>query len=88
METFDHLQLRCPRLGGEVYFAYCEREDGDLPCARIITCWQAFFPIERYLRWKLSPEQWERCFNQPSKTKVVSLIELIEAAKDRQQQPQ
>jgi hypothetical protein len=87
METFDKLQLRCPRLGGEVYFAYCEREGGDLPCSRIITCWHAFLPIEKYLRWKLSPEQWDRCFSQQPKAKVVTLIELIEAAKQSQQQP-
>ncbi len=85
METLEQLQLRCPKLGGEVRFTYCAYEGGDLPCQRIILCWQPFLPIEKYLRWRLSPEQWDRCFNQQPKTKIVNLIELVEAAK--QQQP-
>jgi hypothetical protein len=50
-------------------------------------CWQSFLPVERYLRLKLTPEQWDRCFNQEPKSKVESLVELIEAAKQRQKQP-
>ncbi len=82
---YDHLELRCPRLGGEVTFAYCLREGGDLPCPRTITCWQPYFPVETYLRTRLTQHQWERCFNQRPKEKVVTLIELIEAAKKRTQ---
>jgi len=43
-------------------------------------------PIDRYLRWKLTPEQWDRCFNQAPKTKMTSLVELAEAAKEQRQQ--
>jgi hypothetical protein len=74
-------------LGGEVYFTYCEREGGELPCPRMLVCWQTFFPVERYLRWKLTLEQWERYVNQQPKTKVESLIELIEAAQQHRPQP-
>jgi hypothetical protein len=74
-------------LGGEVHFAYCEHESGDLPCPRMLMCWESFLPVERYLRLKLTPEQWDRCFNQEPKSKVESLVELIEAAKQRQKQP-
>jgi|WetSurMetagenome_2_1015567.scaffolds.fasta_scaffold413618_2 hypothetical protein len=86
MEEFDRLHMRCPRLGGEVSLSYCEREGGELPCWRIIHCWQALLPIDRYLRWKLTPEQWDRCFNQAPKTKMTSLVELAEAAKEQRQQ--
>jgi len=41
--------------------------------------------VETHLRAKLTPEQWDRCFGQPPKEKMVSLVELIEAAKKRQQ---
>jgi hypothetical protein len=86
MTMHKDLQMRCPRLGGEVTFAYCEREGGELPCQRIVTCWQLVFPVGSYLREKLTEAQWNRFFNQVPKTKVQSLIELIEAAKKSQQQ--
>jgi hypothetical protein len=82
-QPYDHLELRCPRLGGEVTFAYCQVEAGDLPCPRTIGCWEPYFPVEAYLRNKLTREQWARCFKQRPKEKVVTLIELIEAAKNR-----
>ena len=82
---YEDLELRCPRLGGEVTFAYCLREGGDLPCPRTIACWQPYFPVENYLRTILSQEQWDRCFNRQPKEKITTLIELIEAAKNRTQ---
>jgi hypothetical protein len=80
---YDHLEIRCPKLGGEVTFAYCQREGGDLPCPRVLACWQRHFAVETYLRRKLTQAHWDRCFNRPSKDKVSTLIELIEAAKKR-----
>jgi hypothetical protein len=41
--------------------------------------------VEIHLRAKLTPEQWDRCFSQTPKEKIGSLVELIEAAKKRQQ---
>ncbi len=80
----DDMEIRCPRLGGEVTFAYCLQEGGELPCSKVIVCWEIHFPVEAALGEKLSPEQWERCFNPAPKDKVSSLVELIEAAKARQ----
>ena len=82
-DEYDHLEIRCPRLGGEVVFAYCKKEGGDLPCPRILICWQPYFPVEAYLRRQLSQSEWDRCFNRPPEEKVTTLIELIEAAKKR-----
>jgi hypothetical protein len=81
--VYDHLEIRCPKLGGEVAFAYCKKEAGDLPCSRILICWKPFFPVEAYLRERLTESEWDRCFNQPPKEKMTTLIELIEAAKKR-----
>ena len=83
-KSSDHLEIRCPKLGGEVTFAYCLVEGGDLPCSRTIACWQQYFPVETHLRAKLTQEQWDRCFGKTPKEKMVSLVELIEAAKKRQ----
>jgi len=87
MEKYDHLEIRCPRLGGEITFAYCRRERDNLPCPRIITCWEMYFPVEKYLRSKLSREEWNRCFNQAPRDKVISLVELVETTKKRKQVP-
>ena len=73
--------MRCPRLGGEVPFKYCMQEAGELPCHRIVVCWQAFFPVESYLRKMLSPKKWEEFAAVKPKEKIVSLIELLEEAK-------
>jgi hypothetical protein len=80
---YDHLQIRCPRLGGEVPFSYCRVEGGDLPCPRIAICWHPYLPIEAYLRENLTQSQWDRLFNQFPKDKITTLVELIEAAKKR-----
>ena len=78
---YDHLEIRCPRLGGEVTFSYCRVEGGDLPCPRIMICWQPYFPVEAYLRENLTQSQWDRLFNQPPTDKITTLVELIEKAK-------
>ena len=79
----EHMEIRCPKLGGQVTFAYCLKEAIDLPCARIIHCWRPYFPVEEFIRKRLAPEDWERCFNQKPKEKISTLIELIEAAKNK-----
>jgi len=83
MEKYENLEIRCPRLGGQITFAYCMQERGDLPCQRVITCWQAYFPVEAYLKEKLTTEEWVRCFNQPPKDKISTIFEIVEAAKKR-----
>ncbi|MGO9136488.1 MAG: hypothetical protein ACLP9S_08565 [Syntrophales bacterium] len=82
---YDQLELRCARLGSEVKFSYCRKEGGDLPCLRIINCWYHFFPIEEYLREAMTEESWNAFVGQIPKDKITTLIELIEAAKNRAQ---
>jgi hypothetical protein len=80
-ERYDHLEIRCPRLGGEVTFRYCRVEGGELPCMRIVACWSRCLPIAGYLREVLSPQQLERFAEQQPKDRIATLVELIEAAK-------
>ncbi|MBW2107094.1 MAG: hypothetical protein JRI36_00295 [Deltaproteobacteria bacterium] len=79
--TYEDLETRCPKLGGPVPFSYCLQEAGKFPCARAIACWRLLFPVEAYLRHKLSKEQWENFCHQRPKDKITSLLELIEKAK-------
>jgi hypothetical protein len=81
-EHYDSLQIRCPKLGGEVTFRYCRVEGGELPCMRIVACWQRCIPVADYLREILSPEQLERFAGQRPKERIATLVELIEAAKN------
>ena len=83
MESYRDLVIRCPRLGGEVPFAYCERESGELPCRQVVRCWEAGFPVEAYLREILPPGTWERFWGQVPKDRMTTLIDLAEAAKRR-----
>ena len=77
--------IRCPRLGHQICFSYCRRENHGLPCFKTLDCWYAHFMVEDYLRNELSPEEWGKAFKRSDKTKTVSLIELIEQAKERKQ---
>jgi len=78
------LVTRCPRLGHEITFSYCESEAGDLPCIRAVACWQARFPVEAYLRESLGEEAWNRFCSQEPRDRITSLLDLVEAAKRRQ----
>jgi hypothetical protein len=73
-KTFDGLERRCPRLGGPVSFGYCRTngEDG-LPC----------FDVVEYLKKSLPEDTFKRLVNAKPKPKMVSLVELIEQAKNR-----
>lgn len=77
----DQKLTRCPKLGDEMTFSYCCEEAGQMPCARIVTCWQGAFDVAALLAENLSPDQWERFTSAAPRNKVASLIELIEKAK-------
>jgi hypothetical protein len=86
MEKYDNLEIRCPRLGGEVTFAYCKRENGNLPCPRTIRCWSIYFPVESYLREILTEDEWDTCFNQQPKDKISSIFEIVEKLKNQKKE--
>jgi hypothetical protein len=86
LKTQEDLWIRCPRLGGETPFTYCLKEGGDMPCARIVVCWQAFFPVETHLRKMLSSRRWEAFTQRKPQEKIASLLELVEEAKKNDNQ--
>jgi hypothetical protein len=79
----DSKLIRCPKLGDEMTFGYCLQESGDLPCARIIQCWQAAFDVAALLKKHLTPGQWKRFTCAEPKDKIINLIEIIEKAKSQ-----
>ena len=80
----DSFQIRCPRLGHEIAFSYCRSESGNLPCRKVLDCWYPYFEVESYFREMLTEDQWQAVFETPPKSKMLTLFELIEQAKNRQ----
>ena len=78
--------LRCRRLGHEVPFGYCRRETGGMPCRLILDCWWERFDVRAFLRAHLPEKEMavvERAgFAQPA-SKVLSLLDIVQEAKDR-----
>jgi len=77
---------RCRRLGHEVTFGYCRQETGGKPCRLILDCWWEQFDVRAFLDRELPQEvmaQVERVGHSPPPSKVLSLLELVEQAKER-----
>jgi len=81
IEEHDALIIYCPQLGGEIPFRYCRMVNEDLPCWRIIVCWEFRIEISKFLGEHYSMDQIQRALAPPSKTRMETLIELIEKAK-------
>jgi hypothetical protein len=79
----DTFQIRCPRLGNQIYFSYCRGENFGLPCGKILNCWYRYFDVENYLRSELSPQEFNRLFCVPPKSRVQSLMDMIAEAQKR-----
>jgi len=84
MDERDHLQRRCPRLGGPVTFRYCRDNGGEeLPCWKVFDCWWEHFDIVACMREDLSEEQFTNLKNTQPTPKVQNIIELVRQAKGR-----
>lgn len=74
-------EIRCPKLGSPVKFAYCEIENTGKPCLKSISCWTPYFDVTSVVSEKLGKENLDTYFGSEPKPKVVTLIELIEKAR-------
>lgn len=77
----EDYEIRCPRLGQQIAFSYCRKENLGLPCFKTLDCWHSHFRVERHLRAELTPEEWQKTFTRRPKPKMLSLVELIEQAR-------
>ena len=79
-----NLERRCPRLGGQIKFDYCLTAENHVPCFKIIDCWWERFDVYHYLETTLPAEQFDTLLKkEPPTPKATSLVELIEAARQR-----
>jgi hypothetical protein len=77
---------RCRRLGQEVAFSYCRQETGGQPCCLVLDCWWERFDVRSFLQAHLSAEamaQVERARTSPPPAKVLSLLDLVQQARER-----
>ncbi|MCJ8502095.1 hypothetical protein [Desulfatitalea alkaliphila] len=86
--AYDAMQRRCPRLGSVVPFSYC-RTDGHPqdPCFKVLDCWWERFDVATYFQQRLTPEAFQRLAQAPPPNKVASLVDLIQQARERLDNP-
>ena len=77
---YEDLETGCPMLGHPVPLRYCLEPGSELPCRRIVLCWQERFDIAGLLREVLTPEQLEELEKAP-KQKISQLLELVAKVK-------
>lgn len=82
----DSFLIRCSKLGHQIHFSYCRKENFGLPCGRILTCWHPYFKVDEYLRGELTDQEWQDTFKEPGKSKVLTLVEIIEEAQKRKRE--
>ena len=85
-EHDEDILPRCRRLGHEVTFGYCRQETSGRPCRLILDCWWERFDVRSFLQAHLSAEdmaQVEQAAASPAPSKVLSLLDLIQQAKQR-----
>ena len=74
-------QIRCPRLGHQINFSYCQSESSGLPCFKTLDCWHHYFDVHAFIKEQLSAEDFNRIFENTGKPKISSLLDLIEQAR-------
>ncbi len=79
---FDELSTRCPMLGHQVPFSYCRQCGGMLPCRKIADCWSGRIDILGFLSNSFSEEELLQ-ITAPPKPKLLQIVELARAARDR-----
>lgn len=79
---YEEKEIRCPKLGGQVNFGYCSNESSANPCQRALVCWAQYFDVESFFRERLGDEAFQEFFFQPLQPKIVTLLDLIEKARN------
>jgi hypothetical protein len=78
--TFDHVEVRCPQLGGEVTFGYCRTVADGLPCHKALVCFEYQFPVEVFFRKLLKEETFHRIFIEPQPGRMEKFLKVVDTA--------
>ena len=86
LEEHDALIIRCPQLGGEIPFRYCRTLNENLPCRRIVVCWEFRVEISKFLGGHYSVDQIQCALAPPTQTRLDTILEIIEKAKETKEE--
>jgi hypothetical protein len=86
IEEHDALVIRCPQLGGDIPFRYCRTVNENLPCRKIMVCWEFRVDISKFLGQNYSVDQVQRALAPPTKTRLDTILEMIEKAKETEEE--
>jgi len=85
-ESFDHLIVRCPWLGGEVPFSYCRKQGAGTPCPRLPGCWMDRVDIKSYLKSFFSHEEIAAFFQQIPQGRMDTFLLSLERVSNMQKE--
>ena len=77
----DKFTIRCPRLGHQINFPYCRSENHGLPCFKTLDCWYTHFDVQTFLGDQLTQTDFKNLVQKKIPSKILSLLDLIEQAK-------
>lgn len=86
IEEHDALVIRCPQLGGEIPFRYCRTVNENLPCRRIVVCWEFRVEISKFLSEHYSVDQIQCALAPSAKSRLDTILEMIEKAKETKEE--
>ncbi len=81
--AFDHIEVRCPQLGGEVTFGYCRQLQEGLPCSRALVCFELRFPVDQYFQMVLYPQTYQRIFQTTPPSRMDKFLKTVSEAQGR-----
>ncbi len=85
IDQYDDQEGYCRMLGHRLPFRYCRNANNDeLPCRKIVDCWYDVFPVLEFLAGNYSEEELKEAFGAQPKTRMATLIEIINRARDQQ----
>ena len=67
-------------LGHSLAFSYCRTPGSEKPCRKIFDCWWEDFDVEDFIRASYGESSIVE-ITAPPKERMLSLVELIEAAR-------
>ncbi|MBF0529171.1 MAG: hypothetical protein HQK55_07855 [Deltaproteobacteria bacterium] len=82
---FDSLAVYCPSLGHRLQFEYCRRANSGAPCRRALVCWEALFPVGKYMELVLTREEWQTIFTEPAPTRWDAILKAAAEANSVQE---
>ena len=79
IDSYDHKESYCRKLGHNLHFKYCRSAQQGLPCAKIMDCWIGKLPVRQFIMSHYQG-QMEEIFRPPS-SKINSILEIVDRVK-------